>query len=567
VQIQDLRERRRAEREREELVREQTARTVAERTARRLEAVQRLADTALGAQSVHGLVRELLTRVGEVLAADAAAVVLARSGDEPATVHRIDGTVAASLTSAAWDVPEAGAVADVVTRAVAVRRDDAGARAAGAHPLGDAIRSLLAVPLRAEGEVVGALLVGSLFPRMFDGEDVSILTLAADRTGLAVQRLRRYEEEHAIATRLQRSLSPSTLPRVPGITTAARYQPAGVAAAEVGGDWYDAVGLPTGDLLLVMGDVAGRGVEAAAMMGQLRSAIRAYALHEASPAVLLERLNAFQLSIADDTMATVLLARISLDGTLVTTASAGHPPALLTAPDGQSSWLTGGRGVPLGALDDPGYREARHDVEPGSTLVLYTDGLVESRGEDLQQGLSRLAASVLEGPGDLEALCDHVLARAEREPGSDDVSLLVLRTVGAAEDRFTLEVAGDAPALAALRVTLRRWLASSDADEAEVSDITMAVNEAVQNAIEHGHSFRARPVEVRLSREDGVIEAVVRDGGRWRPSGATDRGRGILLMRALVDDVRIDRRADGTVVRLRRRLRVAAGTPAAVTRA
>jgi serine phosphatase RsbU (regulator of sigma subunit)/anti-sigma regulatory factor (Ser/Thr protein kinase) len=569
VQVQDLRERRRAAAEREALVREQAARAEAERVAERLEAVARLADAALGSASVSDMIEELLLQVGEVVAADTAAIVLAGRDGQAPTVHQVDGSVRATLRSAQWSPPAEGAAARALA-GVTLVEDDVPRDGAGTHPLGERVRSLLAVPLRADGEMLGALFVGSLFPRTFGVEDLSVLALAADRAGLAIQRMRLYEQEHAIATRLQRSLLPRELPRIPGVSTAARYSPGG-AGTEVGGDWYDSIGLPDGRLLLVMGDVAGRGIEAASMMGQLRSAIRAYALQGEGPAGLLERVNAFLLQLAEDTMATALLACIDHRAGRVTLASAGHPPALLVGPEGDSRWLTGGRGVPIGALDDPGYREVHEELEPGSTLVLYTDGLVEQRGEDLRAGLDRLEASVLDGPRDLEALCDHVLRRADREPGSDDVTLLVLRTLGPADERVVLQMPGDAPALAGLRATLRTWLAASDAAPEEIQDITMAVNEAVQNAIEHGHALNPRPFEVELQREDGEVVVEVRDRGRWRKSSEADRGRGIPLMRALMTDVEIERGAEGTTVTLRRRLGVdgaaGAGAPAAQTRA
>jgi PAS domain S-box-containing protein len=568
VQVQDLRERRRAAAEREALVREQAARAEAERVAERLEAVARLADAALGSASVSDMIEELLLQVGEVVAADTAAIVLAGREGQDTTVHQVDGSVRATLRSAPWTPPADGTAARALA-GVTLVEDDVPRDGTGTHPLGERVRSLLAVPLRADGEMLGALFVGSLFPRTFGVEDLSVLALAADRAGLAIQRMRLYEQEHAIATRLQRSLLPRELPRIPGVSTAARYSPGG-AGTEVGGDWYDSIGLPDGRLLLVMGDVAGRGIEAASMMGQLRSAIRAYALQGEGPAGLLDRVNAFLLQLAEDTMATALLACIDHRAGSVTLASAGHPPALLVGPDGDTRWLTGGRGVPIGALDDPGYREVHEELEPGSTLVLYTDGLVEQRGEDLHAGLDRLEASVLDGPRDLEALCDHVLRRADREPGSDDVTLLVLRTLGAADDRVVLQMPGDAPALAGLRATLRQWLAGSEAAPEEILDITMAVNEAVQNAIEHGHALNPRPFEVELQREDGEVIVAVRDRGRWRKGSDADRGRGIPLMRALMTGVEIERGAEGTTVTLRRRLGVdgaAAGAPAARTRA
>ena len=564
AQVQDLRERRRAEAEREALVREQTAREEAERAAGRLRAVQRLSDAALAARTVDAVARELLLRVGEVVAADAAAVVLPRD-DDAATVHRIDGSVRASLRTTTEPPPSCGPGRAALADGAAAAVDDVTGEAPGAHPLSEAVRALLVVPLRADGEVVGVLFAGSLSPGAFGPEDAAVLALAADRTGPAVERLRRFEEEHAIATRLQRSMSPAELPRLPGLFTAARYRPGGPSATEVGGDWYDAVPVADGGLLLVMGDVAGRGVGAAAMMGQLRSAIRAYALLDPSPAAVLTRVNAFHVGIARDTMATVLLARLDAGGGALTTASAGHPPALVTSPGGGARWVTGGRGVPLGALDDPGYEEVTEPLEPGSTVVLYSDGLVEQRGEDLSSGLARLEASVLDGPAALEALADHVLERAGGTPGSDDVSLLVVRTVSAADDHVVLATRGDAAALTAVRGTLRRWLEASGADPEEVAEVTMAANEAVQNAIEHAHGLAPRPLDVELVREAGTVTIVVRDQGAWRRPGTEDRGRGIPLMRALMGDVRIDRRPEGTEVTLRRRLRVAASASSAAS--
>jgi anti-sigma regulatory factor (Ser/Thr protein kinase) len=218
--------------------------------------------------------------------------------------------------------------------------------------------------------------------------------------------------------------------------------------------------------------------------------------------------------------------------------------------------------VPIGALDDPGYREASEQLEPGSTLVLYTDGLVEQRGEDLRAGLDRLEASVLDGPPELESLCDHILRRADCDPGSDDLTLVVLRTISAADERIRLELPGDPTALAGMRAAVRRWLAGSDAEGDEIGDITMAINEAAQNAIEHGHALATRPFEVELERRGGEIVATIRDHGHWRDPSQSDRGRGIPLMRGLMGDVQIEHGPAGTTVTLRRRLRADSQAPA-----
>jgi serine phosphatase RsbU (regulator of sigma subunit)/anti-sigma regulatory factor (Ser/Thr protein kinase) len=409
------------------------------------------------------------------------------------------------------------------------------------------------VRLRTGDRVMGALHVGSLFARRFSDEDAAILALAGERAAVAIERARLFERERTIAHQLQRSLLPAELPRLPGIAAAARYLPGG-AGTEVGGDWYDAIALPDGRMLLVMGDVAGRGVGAASMMGQLRSAIRAYAVDERSPAELLRRVNAFLLGLGSETMATVAVVEVDVAAGTLRHASSGHPPALLVGADGSTRWLREGRGVPLGADDACHYEEAEEALAPGATLVLYTDGLVEQRGEDPDLGMARLRDAVLDGPEELEALCDHVVARADVGGGLDDVTMLVLRTLSTAADRVVLEMPGDAPALAALRATLRRWLGASAASAEEITDITMATNEAVQNAIEHAHALSSRAFSVELQRDPRSVTVVVRDRGAWREGLSQDRGRGLPLMRALMTDVDIAPSDNGTAVTLRREL-------------
>jgi PAS domain S-box-containing protein len=552
AQVQDLRDRKQAEAQREQLVRERAARAAAERVTKRLQAVQRVADAALGSLELDELLPELLQRIVEILAVDAAAVVL-HDADGDATVYHAAGGIAA-LRDERWRPPPGGFAARVVAGRAPVAVEEVAREDARGHPLGEPITSLLGVPLLVDGRVMGALHVGSLFARRFGDEDAALLALAAERAALAIERARVYAVERAVGRQLQDSLLPAELPRLPGIATAARYLPGG-AGTEVGGDWYDAIGVPGGRLLLVMGDVAGRGVGAATMMGQLRSAIRAYALDYRSPKVLLDQLNAFQVGVAGETMATVLLVEVDVAAGALRVAAAGHPPPLVITAEREVRWLRAGGGVPLAALDAPEFREVEEPLEPGATVVMYTDGVVEQRGENLEEGLERLRDAVLSGPEDLDELCDHILRHTVSQDGLDDVTLLVLRTLSTADDRIVLEMPGDAPALEALRATLRRWLGASAASEEEVTDITMATNEAVQNAIEHAHALSPRAFDVELQRDAGEVTVVVRDRGRWREGGSENRGRGLGLMRALMTDVRIAPSADGTAVTLRRTLR------------
>ena len=551
VQVHDLRDRERAEAERVALVKAQAKRAQAEQLTQRLAAVQRITDAALGSLAFDELISELLVRMSEVLGVDRAAILL-HADDETAAVYQMAEGVPDAMATRRWRLPDGGFAAEVLDALGPVTAEG---RTKG-HPLGDSVASLLGVPLQVDGQPIGALHVGSLFPRRFSLDDATILSLAAERAALAIQRMRLFEREHLIARDLQRSLLPEALPVLPGLLTSARYLPGG-AGTEVGGDWYDAIALQSGRLLLVVGDVAGRGIGAASTMGQLRSAVRSYALIESDPAVLLQRLNRYHYSMAWDDMATVLLVVIDPAAATVEYASAGHPPPLVVGPDGEGAYLVGGRGAPLGALDHPPYESARADLEPGSTLLVYTDGLIEQRGEHPDEGLERLRAATLAGPDDLGALCDHVLDTAlPSYETDDDVTLLILRTVCDTAQRLDLEVVGDEPSLRAFRGTLRRWLAAAGSAPEEQQDVVMAANEAIQNAIEHGHGLTRRSVLVTLARSDDTVEVIVRDEGSWRPPREDTRGRGLPLMRALMDSVDVEpgEGKRGTVVTMRRAL-------------
>jgi len=556
VQVSDLRDRLRMQAERERAVREQVARERAEQVSQRLEAVQQITDVALSSLGFEQLVGELLHRTADVLGVDTGAIVLRGEGEGDATVYQVAGAVDAPVQTRRWPLPDDGMSALVMreARPAAVEDVVAGGTEA-AHPLGASVTSVLGVPLVVEGRAIGALHIGTLFPRRFTEEDVSLLGLAADRAALAIERARLFDREHRIAQELQRSLLPDALPELPGVRTAARYQPAG-AGSQVGGDWYDVLHQPAGRLLLIIGDVAGRGIEAAATMGQLRSALRAYAFDGHGPAALLERLNGFHNGLANRGMATVGLVSVDPSAGELCYAQAGHPPALLLGPDHAVRWLDGADGIPLGVLDDPVYTQVSAPIEPGSVLVLYTDGLVETRGEHLDRGFERLEQAVLGAPRDLEELCASVFDHALADPDvDDDVTLLVLGTVSSHDPRIVLSVPGNSASLQAFRVTARRWLAAASEDPAEVDEITMAVNEAVQNAIEHGHGRRSTPVTVVLERTGDQLQITVMDKGRWTEGATTDRGRGLGLMRAHMDEVAVLPTEAGTSLVLHRALR------------
>jgi anti-sigma regulatory factor (Ser/Thr protein kinase) len=365
---------------------------------------------------------------------------------------------------------------------------------------------------------------------------------------------KRAEREHRIAETLQRSLLPEELPTIPGITLAARYRPA-TTGMEIAGDWYDVVPLPNGHVVLVIGDVAGHGLRAAATMGQLRMALRAYALEESGPVGVMRRVRELVQQLIPSEMATLLYLVFDPDSGSIVYSNAGHLPPLLITPDGQGRYLEEGLAPPLGATPHPDYDvEAEAQLAPGSTLLLFTDGLVERRGISLRHGLDRLREEARAKTSDLERMCDHVLASLLEGDVSDDVALLALRAMPLAGERLQLRVPAEPTILASLRHTLRRWLREADASPAEIYEILVACGEACANAIEHPHGAGAGALELEAAMAHGEIHITVRDSGRWRESSPPDGGHGLKLMRGLMDSVEVAREPGGTVVRMRRRI-------------
>jgi len=366
-----------------------------------------------------------------------------------------------------------------------------------------------------------------------------------------------FERERHIASTLQRDLLPRRLPYSPGVSLAAHFH-AGGDGTEVGGDWYDVFPLPGGRLGLVVGDVAGRGVAAAARMGQLRSVARAYAVEGHPPEVVAQRLNFYHQTMRADDLTTLIYAVVEPDLGRVRFVNAGHPPPAVVVPGSAPRLLEGG-GPALGIAEICTAPELIVDFPPGATLVLYTDGLVERRREGIDLGLGRLVRALAHEGDDIESLRERVLSACLVGAAvDDDVTALFVRAepVLGPSVRFTLSP--DADALGALRRMLRRWLAEMEVPAEDVAGLVMAANEAWQNAIEHGHGFQPVPVSVRFELAGGQVSISVRDaGGRGLPAGDPDRGRGIDLMRALVDEATLDLGSHrGGVVVLRQKVRV-----------
>ena len=420
--------------------------------------------------------------------------------------------------------------------------------------------SLAAAPLAVEGRLHGVLQIGSTTKRKFTSQDLGLLQLIADRAALAVQHARLYEREHGIVETLQRALLPTRLPQLPGLQVAARYLPGGMGS-DVGGDWYDVFPLEDGRIGVAIGDVAGHGLRAAALMGQLRNALRAYAIEGHGPAAVVENLNRLVRDLEHGWMATLLYMVLSPDDSEIRFANAGHMPALAIEM-GDARYIDVERGPPLGVGQNGEYVEVLETVQPGSMLIVYTDGLVEQPGEAVDVSLARLAKNVLAGPTDPDALCDH-LVREQVGAGQprDDVAFVAVHTVPLSGERLAMRLPAEPKALPSVRRSLVRWLEQEGANEEDAYSVQLAVHEACTNAIEHGYRFGEATFEVTCELREGVLTVKVTDSGGWRGAGDADRGRGFALMEGLMDTVEVQPGREGTTVVMTRQLAGANGVP------
>jgi len=384
----------------------------------------------------------------------------------------------------------------------------------------------------------------------FGAEDKTLLSMLCGAMAQALHRAYAFDQQREVAVTLQRSiLGPVVLP--PGF--AARYQPAS-RPLEVGGDWYDAVELPDGRIGIMVGDCVGRGLPAATIMGQLRSAGRALLLRATGPAEVLTALDQFTALLPGATYTTALCAILDPDGNLVY-SGAGHPPAVLALPDGQTVLLTEGRGPSLGVRLPAPRTQATAVVAPRAVLLLYTDGLIERRRHPLDEGIRRVADIAQDGYElPVDQLADRIMHEMTGSGGgSDDVALLLYRHPAPLDMSFAAEPGELAPA----RAVLRAWLARTGAGMPMVRSVLVAAGEACANAIEHGH--RDTRGQVRLiGRVVGeLVHITVTDTGRWRPEAADPdpyRGHGLNLMRALMNQVKLNTDVNGTTVEMSTRI-------------
>ena len=421
---------------------------------------------------------------------------------------------------------------------------------------GDDGARLLAAPL--DGTGTSAVVTDFPATRAVRAEERDLFAVLTSHLAQVLAKARDYAQARAVALTLQQAiLGPTQLPH----GFAVRYAPA-VAPLEVGGDWYDVVPVPGQRIGVLVGDCVGRGLPAAAVMGQLRSASQAVLLRASGPAEALTDLDTFASRIPAAECTSVFCAIIDPAAATVTYSSAGHPPPILVTPGGAWTLLDQAQSLPLALLPAGSRRQqASAELPAGATLMLYTDGLVERRNIPLDAGI-KAAADLLAG-GRAEhpdALADRIMSGMAPAAGfEDDVAVLIYRHPP--EPLRVHVTAQDPSCLAEIRARLREWLPAAGVGAQDGTDILIAVGEASANAFEHapaglgdGHEPVQITITVRAART--AVEVTVTDTGTWRPphEGPDTRGHGILFMHALMDEVAVSTTEHGTTVTMTKEL-------------
>ncbi|WP_367319288.1 SpoIIE family protein phosphatase [Streptomyces sp. HUAS ZL42] len=418
------------------------------------------------------------------------------------------------------------------------------------------------LPLIVQARPIGAM--GLLYSDRdgFSSAERNILVALGSSIAQSLQRAMFYEQERDIAQGLQQAMLPRTIPSVPGADVAVRYRAAtigGSAGRDIGGDWYDLIPLPGGRVGAVIGDVQGHDTHAAAVMGQLRIVLRAYAAEGHTPATVMARASVFLHELDTDRFATCLYAEADLSTGVVQVVRAGHIDPLVRAPDGTCRRVPVEGGLPLGLSAEFGsleYPVSTLELDPGHTLVLCTDGLVEQPGADVDDGMHALTALIAAGPDDVRKLADVLIEVAEERGGDDDVALLLLRRRGLDAPRtgrrLQQHVApGDPEALTQarhmIRAAVRAWGGRDRSDEVE-----LVADELITNALMHTEGAAIVTLRV-LTGPDRRLRVDVEDSSsalpRRREAGESGvSGRGLLLVDLLTDVWGVEARGGGKCV-------------------
>ncbi|MFH0172504.1 SpoIIE family protein phosphatase [Streptomyces cacaoi] len=395
---------------------------------------------------------------------------------------------------------------------------------------------LAVLPLSAGGRMAGACLIGWDEPHDFGPDERALLTASAGLAGQALTRARAFDAEHELVGMLQRQLLPRRLPELPGAVAVARYLPA-TAGLEVGGDWYDVIPLSDHHVALVIGDVQGHSAGAATLMGQMRTALRAYAAEGHPPDVVVSHSNRLLMELETDLFATCCYVDVDMEEGTAWCVRAGHPPPVLRYPDGSTEIAETDGGPPLGVVTRAEFPMTPLRLLPGTVIALTTDGLVESAEMDIDTGLDRLAHELaVSDPSHLGLVADALLGNAHR---GDDVALLLMRYDGMAvkplREGWTVWRVPEAARQARrfTRRTLRTWGVPAEAMDTAL----LVVSELVTNALVHTDGR----VRLDLVLIDRRLRVAVTDASPRTPVKPTSLsweatgGRGILLVEAMSD--------------------------------
>jgi serine/threonine-protein kinase RsbW len=493
------------------------------------------------------------------------AAVAHENKERAATLAELRGRAMPTSSLGTWviDEPEARLFAEVTEQTwTELGLADDGALLDQLAP-----RCLIAAPLVLRGRTLGVIVLGrSRRGRDYEDEELEVAQDLARRAAMALENARLYEAERDRSRTLQLSLLGESEVENPAVTAAMRYVP-GSTELEVGGDWYDVIEREDGRLVAVVGDVVGRGVQAATAMGKLRSAIAALALVVDGAPYLLGQLDRFAMRIPDARFATVAVVLLDPGTGVLRYSLAGHPPPLVVHPDGRAEFLDHGRGLPLGVPEGEGARtEATATLAPGATLVLFTDGLVERRDASIEEGLQRLLATAAERAAqEPEQLCDELIEQFVSSP-RDDVVLVCLRLELHGAETFVRRFHADPSSIGPVRHELRDWLNAHELTDDDLDDVLVASGEACANAVRHAYAHEQGEATLEARLREGELTVRVRDHGHWRePSPSDERGRGILIMRGLMNSVYLHATRRGTTVVMRKR--VVTTTPKHVTEA
>ncbi|MYU35779.1 SpoIIE family protein phosphatase [Streptomyces sp. SID8358] len=414
------------------------------------------------------------------------------------------------------------------------------------------------LPLIAQARPIGAL--GLLYGDRegFPGDERNLLVALGTSIAQSLQRAMLYEQEHDLAEGLQQAMLPRRIPEVAGAQVAVRYRSARLGQ-DIGGDWYDIIPLPGGRVGAVIGDVQGHDTHAAAVMGQLRIVLRAYAAEGHRPATVMARASVFLHELDTDRFATCSYAEVDPVTGVVQLVRAGHVDPLVRDVDGSCRKLASDGGLPLGLSAEFGqldYPVSTIDLDPGQTMVLYTDGLVELPGADFDQGMRLLESMVRDGPQDLQRLADRLCEVVDERGGQDDVAVLLLRRDSAHArhpgGRLQQHVAQNDPeALTScrhmIRAAVRAWGARDRADEVE-----LAADELVTNALMHTDGGAIVTIRILAGPERRLrVDVEDRSSALPRRRDAEESGvsgRGLMLVDLLADVWGVEARGGGKCV-------------------